>query len=457
VIVAGAAAASLFTAMFATQRALATEPRRTGLALAAYIVATAGLFAIQILLLRACRRGAIRATHTRRVTLALPIAFYAVALIAPPTLSIDVASYVAHGSVRVELGENPYLTPASAVADTPLGSELARYRWRPVHPVSPYGPLWTDIEVAAVSAVGETAGRILILKCVAAAASLAVAALIWFALCGRRLEERLFGTVAYLWNPMIVAEIAGDGHNDALMTLLVLAALALTLRRPIVAGVASTAAALTKYVPLLFLPAQAVYIWRTERAPGRRLRIAAVSGSIGAALAVVAFAPYWVGARTFQGLSESAGASGTAATTTILGETVSRLPGLPDGGPALRVIAFSALLAVVAIASASVRTGPGLFRAAAWIAFAFLLASPTYWPWYAVLPVALAAAVPDRPFPFLLLAASIGARLAAPLDVLYVGGAIDRSVFLVGAWVTGLGLPAVALVRHAVGRRVRAA
>jgi putative effector of murein hydrolase LrgA (UPF0299 family) len=456
VIVAGIAAASLFDAMFAAQRALATGPRRTGLALAAYVLATAGLFAIQVSVVRACRRRAIGTTHARRMTLALPLVFYAVALIAPPTLSIDVASYVAHGSVRVDLDENPYLTPASAGAGTPLGSELARYGWRPVHPVSPYGPLWTDIEVATVSAVGGTAARVLVLKCIASAASLGVAALIWFVLGGRRPEERLVGTVAYLWNPMIVGEIAGDGHNDALMALLVLAALALTLRRPIVAGVASTAAALTKYVPLLFLPAQAVYVWRAERETGRRRRIAAVSGSIGAALVIVTFAPYWVGARTFHGLSESAAASGTAATTTIVGEAVSRLPGLPNAGPALHVIAFAAMLAVVAMAAASVRTGPGLFRATAWIAFAFLLASPTYWPWYAVLPVALAAVVPDRPFPVLLLAASIGARLAAPLDVLYVDGAIDRSVYLVGAWVTGLGLPAVAIIRHAVRRRVRA-
>lgn len=88
-----------------------------------------------------------------------------------------------------------------------------------------------------------------------------------------------------------------------------------------------------------------------------------------------------------------------------------------------------------------------------------LALSPNYWPWYAILPVALLALVP-RFLPIVLVVAlSLGSRLAAPLDMLFEHGAIGRSSFLLGMWLLGIGVPlvgtAVAALLARVGPRLR--
>jgi hypothetical protein len=453
---AGVVSVAAYALMFLGQRSLATSPaaRSPAPALAAYVAATAVLFLVYAAMLRACRGGDLGGAWGRRLALGVPIAFYALALLTRPTLSIDLLSYVSHGYIRVELGRNPYLTPSSIVASTPLGPDLARYGWRPVHPASPYGPLWTDVEVLAVRSFSSTSVRVLTLKLMSALTSLASAGVIWGILSRRRPADRLFGTVAYLWNPMIVAETAGDGHNDAAMALLVLIALGLTLRRPIAGFVTTALAALTKYVPLIFLPAQSVHMWRTQRSDRRRVGGAATALIVSTSAVVIAFAPYWAGARTFTGLSQSAAAPGTGSATTIVLEGVARLAAGADVDGLVRgAIAIAYAIFVVRV-SLRVRDGDTLLRASAWIAFGYLLASPTYWPWYAVLPVAVAALVPERPFPALLLAMSLGARLVAPLDLLFVHGWMDRATFLVLTCTAGLGLPTVAAVQqHQAARR----
>jgi hypothetical protein len=455
VLVAGIASVGLYVVVFVAQRWLSTAGRTTAAmpALATYLVATTALFAVYVLVLRICRAGRFLGTRVRRLALIVPISFYLVAVPFPPTLSIDVLSYISHGAVVVELHQNPYLTPSSAIAQTSLGPALAAYGWRPVHPVSPYGPLWTDLEVFVVALLQGAYARIVALKLATSLASLAAAAAIWAILGRFRPEARLLGTLAYLWNPMIVCEVAADGHNDALMVVLVLVALALTLRRPIAGFVATILAALIKYVPLVFLPAQAVYVWRTQPSLRRRRLVAGVALGLCVCLAVAAFTPFWAGARTFAGVSTSATATGTPSTGTIVRETLSDLaPGVSLDWP-IKVAAAGAFVVFVVAVSRSARDARSLFRAAAWIGFAYLLASPTYWPWYAVLPVALAAVVPDRPFPALLLATSVGARLAAPLDVLFVGGTIGRAEFLSLSWAAGLGIPLLVVCHQTIVAR----
>jgi hypothetical protein len=457
VALAGIASVELYVVVFFAQRSLSTAGRTTPVmpALATYLLATLALFAAYLLVLRLCRTGKLQAAGVRRLALIAPISFYLVALPVRPSLSIDVLSYISHGAIVVELHQNPYLTPSSAIAQTPLGPALATYGWRPVHPVSPYGPLWTDVEVLAVEILRGPYARLVALKLVTSLASLAAAAAIWAILGRFRPDARLLGTLAYLWNPMIVCEVAADGHNDALMALLVLVALALTVRRPVAGFVATILAALTKYVPLVFLPAQAIYVWRTQPNVRRRARAASVAFGLVVCLAVAAFAPFWAGARTFAGVLTSATATGTASTETIVREALSDLmPGVNLDWP-LRVAAAGAFVVFVAVVSRSARDAGSLFRSAAWIGFAYLLASPTYWPWYAVLPVALAAVVPDRPFPLLLIAMSVGARLAAPLDVLFVGGTIGRAEFLLVSWAAGLGIPLLAVCYQAIAARHR--
>lgn len=443
VVAAGVGSSALYAVLFAEQHALAS-PDAPGPAsrIAIDLIATIGLFAAYGWILWAFARAPASNGRVATLAFAFPIVFYAVALSRPPTLSIDALSYVAHGAVAVDLHADPYRVPASAIAGTPLGAALARYGWRPVHPVTPYGPLWTDVEVLVVRSVGTVWSRLLAIKLVGTLASLGSAALVWTILRRVHPAHATSGTLAFLWNPLIVTQVVGDGHNDGLMVLLVLAALALTLRRPVVGGLTMLAATLTKYVPALFLPAQIVYVRRSSQDARTFARSLAAAAALGTAMAVAAFRPWWIGASTFSGLARSGDAAGTASTVSLAREALGRV-----GLTALETVAIPvgvlALIAVVVVASASASDAPGLIRACACIAVAYVVFSPTYWPWYSILPASLTPLVPERSFRQLGFALSIGACLAAPWDVLFVRGVVNRSAFLLLTWAPGLGVVTV--------------
>lgn len=197
--------------------------------LIAHIAVTLALFALYLIVLALCRR---RPLVGRWLALALgaPVAAQLLLLFALPTLSIDVLSYLAHGYIQAELQGNPYLIPASAAAAAPLGPELVAYGWRPVHPVTSYGPLWTHIEAVVAGTVEGTLAQLFVLKGVVVAASLGSAGLIWMILGRVAPQDQRLGTLAWLWNPVVVMELAVDGHNDALVVLIVMLGLASALQ-----------------------------------------------------------------------------------------------------------------------------------------------------------------------------------------------------------------------------------
>jgi len=65
-----------------------------------------------------------------------------------------------------------------------------------------------------------------------------------------------FNVIFYAWNPLVLVEVAGSGHNDSLGVLLMLGALYFIQRGNYLSSAVGFALALmTKYVALLFLPA----------------------------------------------------------------------------------------------------------------------------------------------------------------------------------------------------------
>jgi hypothetical protein len=214
----GAGSGVLHVAVYLTQRVIQRGPDSAGglpfvATLAAYALATCGLFTLYALVVVACRRGRIATRRERRLAILIPVVFNVVLLPTQPALSIDIYSYLAHGYLQAALGKNPYLVGSRAVAGTSFGRELAAYGWRPVHPVSPYGPILTHLERAVVAVSGNVRLQIVLFKAVAVAATLGSAAVIWMLIGRLRPDQQLLGTVMFLWNPMIIWELAGEGHN----------------------------------------------------------------------------------------------------------------------------------------------------------------------------------------------------------------------------------------------------
>ncbi len=460
ILVAAVASGPLYLLMYLAQRLVHAGSGgagdRTGIAL--YLVATAGLFALYGWLLRLCRHGLPR--RLRLPVLGLPVIYSVLWLLTTPVFSSDVLSYVAHGYVRVSLDANPYLVDSAAVAASPIGAELESFGWRPVFPPTPYGPLVTHLETGIVQlAGGDVRLAMLLFKLVAVAAGLAVAALIRWVVGQVRPQDRDLATVAYLWNPAVLVEVAGEGHNDALMAVLVVLALGLTLRRRVALAVAAmVGAALTKYLPLLLVPLQLGYWWRAPertRPLAGRVAAGAVTGLV---VAVVLFAPFWRGSATFAGLRESGRAGHTGSTQTVVAEVLSRLVGEPAALRAVSVAAAAALVLLAVVLALRVPDGDALLRRCAVVMVgALVLAGPAYWPWYVLLPVALLALVPRGGWLAALVALSLGSRLVAPLNSLYVDGLLGRSGFLLLTWLGAVALPlaAVAAVRWADFRELR--
>jgi hypothetical protein len=74
-----------------------------------------------------------------------------------------------------------------------------------------------------------------------------------------------WGAIAYAWNPLVLVEFAGSGHNDPTAMLWLVVALASAEKRPVFSALALSVAALTKLAPLVALPFLLVrWPWRAR-------------------------------------------------------------------------------------------------------------------------------------------------------------------------------------------------
>jgi hypothetical protein len=421
-------------------RALFHDTIAPGSGMALYIVVNLALFVIYHRVLRLCARGELESGAARALALSVPCLMNVLLVATEPSLSEDVFSYMAHGMLGVTPGDNPLLQPAEQAAHTPLGGALARVGWHGEIGITPYGIVWTRIEIAVMNLCGaQVAAALVALKSLVAGLSLATAYCIWLFLGHARPAAQLYGTLAYLWNPLILVELAGEGHNDALMLFFVTAALAAcVVNRPTASLMAQGLAVATKYVPLLFLPAQLVYLWRQRRSTGRLVQGALVALGLMLLILGVLYAPLWAGWHSFDGLLHRAQPISSASPFGAINWMLRRSPWAAAAAPLTLWTVTLPLLAVIAWCSLRVTDAMGLARAFAWISLGYaLFAAPDYWPWYACLPVALMLAGDMKNLFWLVMLMSITARLCAPLEVLRAHGYLTM-IQAKGA-LTGLG------------------
>jgi hypothetical protein len=127
-------------------------------------------------------------------------------------------------------------------------------------------------------------------------------------------EWALRGTLFYAWNPLVLFEVAGNGHNDAVVVMFMLAGVyALVLARRWAVLPALAAGALTKFVPVLLVPVAIAAIWRDrlaifgrrkgeESVPATRtltrydvLMNLAIGAVLSIGLGAILYAPFWTG------------------------------------------------------------------------------------------------------------------------------------------------------------------
>ena len=195
-----------------------------------------------------------------------------------PTLSDDLQRYRWEGKVQAN-GWNPY---SIAPKDPRLYSLRDKhYEIIPGREIPAIYPPATELVLLAAWKLfpGPTAFK----TPFATADVLVMLLLAWMF---RSESDRTFRLAVYAWNPLVIVEFAGSGHNDVLAVLGIVCGLALVRNRPTIAAVPVALAAMAKVFPAVLLP-----VW-IRRAGWPEKRIGWFAAALAALAMLLVLAPY---------------------------------------------------------------------------------------------------------------------------------------------------------------------
>ena len=330
------------------------------------------------------------------VGLAVFIVWSAPFVVGPPVSSDDVVVYAGVGQL-VQRGLDPYEVGVDALGPEPVVAASSPF-WR--HDPSPYGPLHIRVAWVASALTSDSFRATIVVLRLFGLVCLALLALPLAALARRAGRTPAFAITAVLCSPLVVVQLVGAAHNEALMVLLLAAGFTVGLaglgapgrdRRPalVAAGVALCSAAAAVKVPGLLGALVLGWLWAGPGAPVRR-RLGGVAGAVAlATLTVVAISLAtglglgWVGT-----LDSTQKAYTILAPFTALGVVIQEVLGglgwSADWVPSvLRPLGSVLGVAIACLLLRRIdRLGGPLALGLALIAVA--ATSPALWPWYLV-------------------------------------------------------------------------
>lgn len=283
------------------------------------------LFAGYLLAFRFCPPGDRVTRNFRRVALAIIggcAAFYSInMLFMYPVGAADIFDQIFRARLLSHYGLNPFITLPASIQGDPLQQYVA---WR--GDPSPYGPVWELLAGGTSWLAGADLWRNLVFfKLLVMLAYAASVALTYGILMASRPDWALRGTLFFAWNPLVIFEVAGNGHNDAVMIMFLLLAVYLfVLARRSAVLPAVMAGALAKFVPALLIPVFVAAIWRDRFQPASRrttgsgtslpvrrkllgnfdaFSTLAIGLVASAGMALVLYAPFWAGTESVGALS----------------------------------------------------------------------------------------------------------------------------------------------------------
>ena len=357
----------------------------------AVALAVAGFLAI----LREARRGTVSA----RAVTALAVAYQLAVMLLPLLFSRDVYSYSAYGRIAAIHHANPYVaTPADFPHDAVTG--FVGPKW--IDTPAVYGPLFTFLSSLVVRMTSSVGGAIVAFRAIAVAASLGTIAILARITRRVRPSREAFAIAAFGLNPAVVFQSVASGHNDLLVALAIVGALALLLRgRELLATAVLAMGALVKApaaVPLLLLVVVAV----ARREPGRRARAALAHVGVAGAITVLAAAPFLQTSDPSLGMLELARHEGWLAPSRLVRRALDAVSG--DALGVVARIAFAlALLASIALVAAwlvrRARSVSALTQGAVWGwgLILLMLLGPVLLPWYVTWSLPLVWLLPRAP------------------------------------------------------------
>ncbi|HXB16166.1 MAG TPA: glycosyltransferase 87 family protein [Solirubrobacteraceae bacterium] len=322
---------------------------------------------------------------SKRFAIALIAVLHAVLFVGPVLISTDVFSYIAYARMGVEHGLNPYLHGPSAIPH----DEVFRYvghDWR--RTPTAYGPLYTLLSYP-LAPLGLR-GALWAMKLEALLASIGTLVLVWRCALARGFEP-MFALVAVALNPLYLIYGLGGSHNDLLMMLAMMGAVALMLaprptgRREAGAAAVIVAGALIKATVAVLLPFMVL----------ARRRVAPVLGALaaivaGALIAYAAFGSH--GVDVVSALNRDA----AFVSTDSFANEIAHLFGKPGVFPIDHDLLKVALVLIVAHLLWRTWRGYDWIAASGWSLLAISVTSTWLLAWYILWPLPLAVVSRDR-------------------------------------------------------------
>lgn len=365
--------------------------QRRPLPAAAFLLTFITLFALYALAYRTCCRYPSRGLA--RLVLLCGMGFALLLSLTYPVGAGDMVDYVSHGEELAYYRTNPLVVAPAALGDA-VFSRYSAFRCA----TSNYGPLWVWISGLLVAVLGRNSlvTNLLGFKGVAIAAYLAQAISVYVILLRRNWASAPAGLVFLAWNPLVLYELAANGHNDgAMMALALLGVLFWALERPLAMVVALTCSLLIKVPTAPLLPI--FLLAAARRRPGLASALVLAGGGVLAGLLVaVAYLSLPDPLPALTNLSARSGLF-THSLPAVVSLSL-QMGGLTEAAAqsVVRVVALAGLGAWYLILLKRVWQKPGSAVECAYdfVLVLLLFATPWFQPWYVTWLVALAALGP---------------------------------------------------------------
>ncbi len=396
---------NLFALRFKPLLDIAKLTRDKPVAQAGFVLAFAALSGLYYLAWRTCRPAPGETEAARSVPLPSSRAMWVVLVFSLLAIQIsvlwlypidaaDLFDNISRGRITAQHGGNPFYDAPRDYAQDPFRGYTA---WPGA--TSAYGPLWELLAAGTSRIAGDgILANILGFKLLGLLFYGGSAALIAGILCRAAPERALQGVCLFAWNPLVIYETAGNGHNDVVMVFFILLGVWALLRgRFTSAALALVAGALIKFVPVLLLPVALAAGLRALPTRRSRLYYLLVTLVACAVLIAAAFAPFWRGGDVL-GLQRRA----SLFTTSLPAVVQAQLEPSLGAEVSQRIVARVAALLMGAVALLQAwRTWrrPGwlspVHASARILLFYLLFTCLWFQPWYALWPLALAAILPE--------------------------------------------------------------
>jgi hypothetical protein len=254
------------------------------------------LYLIAVLMVR----GGLPPWIGTAAVVAPPLAFHATLFVMPGLYTTDMFSYAMYSHIAGVLQVNPYTSIPSWFPDVRI------FHW--IHPIwqnapSIYGPAWIDLTLPLARAVANASevDKVLAYKALVNLVHLFGVGCLAYVVHRLRPGRVHEAVVLWAWNPLIVFEFGGNGHNDAVMVSVMLFGLALYVSSTRWLGlVAVTVSMLLKMTSLFLLPYYAM-AWAREQSTWLRFFGVGVLAAATVPVVIVAFYwPWWAGIDTIS-------------------------------------------------------------------------------------------------------------------------------------------------------------